>query len=349
MILEMIQSCADQLISFFNIFGPVVGYSPQYFEMEKQKSVGSFSKFICIIMIIAHTLRLEFYILKPYHYSLFLQSFFMFFIQSALLYKFFQIAEYEKNLNENILDFSQKTEEEVAMIGKRSPLKLSSKDNAQNETMNTSQNEPVSSFLSEDSFHLDNMPQPKNLTKLFEKNKSKEMKLTESDKVLDNTNASFDDSDGQFPSLRERSGSKDKEEYLIQKPNHKGLNYKPKFKAIFVNTIAKLLLFLGSYLVVFLCINKVWFAEWTALISCSCEALLPIIQFNSNFQKKSVHSLSLSMILCWFVGDCVKLYFLVRKEQPLQFILSTITIVTFDFLILVQFKLYGQKKVKLDN
>ena len=341
--LGTIQLYADHLISFFNVFGPVLGYAPQYFEMDKQRSVGSFSKFICIIMIVAHTLRLQFYLLKPYHFSLFLQSFFMFFIQSTLLYKFYEMLEYESKLKSATHDPIEKTEERESMIHQSSPGKTKLRE-VEN---NTQASESFPSFLSEDSFQLDDMPKVSEII-ANDSGSSRELKQR-----AESTDASLVEKSGQESTLdvssessireRHRSSSGDKKESLIMKSAERHLKYVPRFRKHFVGTLSKVSLLLGGYFLIFLTINQLWFAEVTAMISVSCEALLPIIQFVSNFQKKSVHSLSFSMILCWFVGDTVKLYFLLRNSQPSQFILSTVTIITFDLLILIQFHLYGKK------
>ena len=345
MVLQTIQGFADQVISFFNVFGPVVGYSPQYFEMQRQRSVGSFSKFICIIMIIAHSLRLQFYILKPYHISLFLQSFLMLFIQSALLYKFFQISEYESKIAEASSGFPSKTEEEVSMLRQNA----SEKEGSTISDSPITAKSPNASFLSDDSFRLEHMPTPSQSghpTTADTMEMGSTANRPKSDMSASHKRGSFGARQVDNASIRGRdvSGPQDKQEHLIQKTRSRPIEYVPRFRLVFVNTLGKLGLTLGTYLLLFVSVNKIWFAEWTALVSVSCEALLPIVQFNANFQKKSVHSLSLSMIMCWFVGDVVKLYFLLRKEQPLQFILSTLTIITFDVLILLQFKLYGKKQ-----
>jgi hypothetical protein len=274
----------------------------------------------------------------------------MFFIQSTLLYKFYEILEYEGKLKSLNSDIMPKTEEHESMLHRQSPQKLKGGSPLKELDMQKDVKIADSSFLSEDSFHLENMPKASDVMAQASGSSEKELEKT---KI--STDASFSGNKGidsssnivledQTFSIRERKQNavSDHKEHLIIKPEERHLKYIPKFRFHFISSLSKVALLLGGYFLVFLAINKLWFAEITASISVSCEALLPMIQFWANFQKKSVHSLSYSMILCWFVGDVVKFYFLVRNNQPLQFILSTVTIVTFDLLILVQFKIYAK-------
>lgn len=99
-----------------------------------------------------------------------------------------------------------------------------------------------------------------------------------------------------------------------------------------------------SYWIIFSVINKQWFANFTALLSCFCESTLPIPQFVSNYRLKSIQSLSKFMVFCWLFGDIMKFFFLVDEKQPIQFILGTANIILFDVLIVGQCFLYGRKK-----
>lgn len=56
-----------------------------------------------------------------------------------------------------------------------------------------------------------------------------------------------------------------------------------------------------------------YFGELIGLVSMSIEAMLGVPQAFSNWQKKSVQGLSLSMIGMWFLGDFAKtVYFIIE-------------------------------------
>lgn len=91
-----LKSLIDDWVSIFNVVGPIIMYSPQYFLMEKNKSVGSFSPFICYIMIVAHTLRLIFHQMINYHISLYIQSFVLLTVHSLLLYQYIKVIHIQR-------------------------------------------------------------------------------------------------------------------------------------------------------------------------------------------------------------------------------------------------------------
>ena len=49
------------------------------------------------------------------------------------------------------------------------------------------------------------------------------------------------------------------------------------------------------------------------------------------------------MVSCWLFGDSAKLVFYLLKAQPLQFIACALFQITFDALILAQFRMYKKK------
>lgn len=321
-----------------NVIGPIIGYSPQYLLMSKEKSSGSFSPYICIIMLIAHSLRLEFYKLKPYHISLFLQSVMMLFIQSILLEKYYEVSEIQNKIKnrkmKNLCIKSKEnyTKEEVANEDRDTIVIIDSKDFAskednifdQNSNLNTNTN---SSLIEKNNFSI------KNCSALSDNFDNKE-----EESVSRNSSEDF-----LKCSSKERI-TIESHEYLeciqLEKKEQQ------KYFYIFTKTLMMITLFVVLYFFLFMWINQVWFAEWTGTLSCTLEAILPVTQFWANFKSKSVDSLSLFMIVCWFLGDIGKMVFLMSNHQPVQFILSTANLILFDFLILCQFKLYDKKVIK---
>ena len=86
----------DVLVIIFNMIGPVVIYFPQYRLMGKTRRVGSFSRLICYILLLSHSLRLIFYIDDRYHYSMFVQSIVTVLVQAMLLYQYLRVREMER-------------------------------------------------------------------------------------------------------------------------------------------------------------------------------------------------------------------------------------------------------------
>lgn len=67
------------------VFSPVLLYVKQYLIIKKAQSVGSFSHFLCLVMIFGSIARTLFYIGEPFEFSLLLQAFSLFVIQLLLL------------------------------------------------------------------------------------------------------------------------------------------------------------------------------------------------------------------------------------------------------------------------
>ena len=116
----------------------------------------------------------------------------------------------------------------------------------------------------------------------------------------------------------------------------KRFNYKQNF----VHKMGKLLTFVTVYLLIFLVFDNNMFTAWTGLFSCLCESLLPVPQFIQNCKRKSLQSLSIFMVVCWFLGDVSKMFFLLDEKQPIQFEMGTANMILFDALILLQFLTY---------
>jgi hypothetical protein len=60
---------------------PVGAYVPQYQMIKEQKSIGSFSIFICAILLIANILRIFFWLTVGFAVNLLFQSIFMIIMQ----------------------------------------------------------------------------------------------------------------------------------------------------------------------------------------------------------------------------------------------------------------------------
>jgi hypothetical protein len=67
------------------VFGPIIGYIPQYQQILLTRNPQGFSTLVCFILIAANLLRVFFWVLKRFEVSLLLQSFVMIMAQLALL------------------------------------------------------------------------------------------------------------------------------------------------------------------------------------------------------------------------------------------------------------------------
>lgn len=65
--------------------------------MKANKSVGSFSKLICIILLLSSVLKLIYYIGHQYDFCLFTQAIFNIAVQIFLLYEFYYYQNLEQN------------------------------------------------------------------------------------------------------------------------------------------------------------------------------------------------------------------------------------------------------------
>lgn len=93
---------------------PVTGYVMQYRLILTNKSVGAFSNDICLVLLFANILRLNFYIFRQYELALFFQSIFMIAAQVMLVKV---CAEYQEGRDQQISEGvlqgqGEKTEEE---------------------------------------------------------------------------------------------------------------------------------------------------------------------------------------------------------------------------------------------
>jgi len=81
--------------SLLMIFGPVVGYIPQYIKIQRTGSSEGFSTFVSLILFVSNILRLFFWIGKRYEVTLVWQSVIMILAQILLL----DVCVWTENLN----------------------------------------------------------------------------------------------------------------------------------------------------------------------------------------------------------------------------------------------------------
>jgi solute carrier family 66, member 2 len=75
---------------------PVLGYVMQYRLIQQNQSVGGFSIDICLVLLVANILRLNFYPFNQFDTALLFQSFFMIVAQLLLLQTCSQYKDYNK-------------------------------------------------------------------------------------------------------------------------------------------------------------------------------------------------------------------------------------------------------------
>jgi solute carrier family 66, member 2 len=73
------------IASFMYSFGGIVPFYPQYQRIRKTRNDKGFSTTVCLILLIANILRIQFWMLKHFHFSLLLQSVSMTVAQLLLL------------------------------------------------------------------------------------------------------------------------------------------------------------------------------------------------------------------------------------------------------------------------
>lgn len=79
------QSIVESALCVALIFGPILGYIPQYGEISRTHNTEGFSTLVCFILIASNILRAFFWILKRFELTLLFQSLVMIVAQLALL------------------------------------------------------------------------------------------------------------------------------------------------------------------------------------------------------------------------------------------------------------------------
>jgi uncharacterized protein with PQ loop repeat len=94
------------LLDFFMTFCPTLNYLFQIFKFNKTKSSKGFSKYLCLVTILSHTLKVFFWFSERFKYALLFQSILVIIMQLYLIYVCIKFKEKEPNYdqipNENI-------------------------------------------------------------------------------------------------------------------------------------------------------------------------------------------------------------------------------------------------------
>ena len=85
----------DILFDSFVVFSPSINYIFQILKFKNTKSSKGFSKFLCLIIMLTHTLRIFFWFTKKYKFTLLIQSIFIIVIQFYLIYLCIKYKEKE--------------------------------------------------------------------------------------------------------------------------------------------------------------------------------------------------------------------------------------------------------------
>ncbi|KFM63189.1 PQ-loop repeat-containing protein 1, partial [Stegodyphus mimosarum] len=81
-----LKNLATWICSSAMIFGGVVPYIPQYREIWKTDNADGFSSYVCLVLLIANTLRIVFWFGHPYEFPLLFQSIIMIIAMLAMMH-----------------------------------------------------------------------------------------------------------------------------------------------------------------------------------------------------------------------------------------------------------------------
>ena len=87
------------IFDIFVIFSPSINYLFQILKFKNTKSSKGFSKLLCFIIMLTHTLRIFFWFTKKYKFTLLIQSFLVIVIQFYLIYLCIKYKEKEIKYN----------------------------------------------------------------------------------------------------------------------------------------------------------------------------------------------------------------------------------------------------------
>ena len=85
------------LLDFFMTFCPTLNYLFQIFKFNKTKSSKGFSKYLCLVTILSHTLKVFFWFSERFKYALLFQSILVIIMQLYLIYVCIKFKEKEPN------------------------------------------------------------------------------------------------------------------------------------------------------------------------------------------------------------------------------------------------------------
>ncbi|TYJ56436.1 hypothetical protein B9479_002839 [Cryptococcus floricola] len=86
-----------------------------------------------------------------------------------------------------------------------------------------------------------------------------------------------------------------------------------------------------------------WYIDTIGLIALTIESTLPIPQFISNYRNKSCYGFRESALAGWIFGDSFKTVYFFLRGNPIQFKITAIMLVCWDFAVLAQRIKYGSK------
>ena len=88
----------DIILDIFITFAPSVNYLFQVRKFNKTKSSKGFSNYLCLSIILSHTLKVLFWFGTKFNYTLLLQSIFVILMQLYLIYLYIKYKEDNVNL-----------------------------------------------------------------------------------------------------------------------------------------------------------------------------------------------------------------------------------------------------------
>ena len=88
------------LLDFFMTFCPTLNYLFQIFKFNKTKSSKGFSKYLCLVTILSHTLKVFFWFSERFKYALLFQSILVIIMQLYLIYVCIKFKEKEPNYDQ---------------------------------------------------------------------------------------------------------------------------------------------------------------------------------------------------------------------------------------------------------
>ena len=91
------------ILDLFMAFGPTLNYVFQVQKFKKTKSSKGFSKNVCLVTVLSHTLKVFFWFAKKFKYTLLIQSILVIIMQLYLIYLVIKFKD-EGNEIKNIVD-----------------------------------------------------------------------------------------------------------------------------------------------------------------------------------------------------------------------------------------------------
>jgi uncharacterized protein with PQ loop repeat len=90
----------EMLLDSFMAFGPSVNYLFQVYKFNNTKSSKGFSRYLCLVTILSHTLKVFFWFSERFKYALLFQSILVIIMQLYLIYVCIKFKEKEPNYDQ---------------------------------------------------------------------------------------------------------------------------------------------------------------------------------------------------------------------------------------------------------